>query len=123
LIDVNNKDFVAIPDKNRATAAGGEHSTNMYLNDRFVHRVDGNDGRTKNKLLSPAAARGGAIHSAPLENLGSAGCQPAIVGSLPALPRSPRRTKPAGDLLWVFFESTLHVPLDQQLSALQPLTK
>jgi hypothetical protein len=54
LIDVNNKDFVAIPDKNRATAAGGEHSTNMYLNDRFVHRVDGTDGRTKNKLL-PAA--------------------------------------------------------------------
>jgi len=54
LIDVNNKDFVAIPDKNRATAAGGEHSTNMYFNDRFVHRVDGNDGRTKNKLL-PAA--------------------------------------------------------------------
>ena len=54
LIDVNNKDFVAIPDKNRAAAAGGEHSTNMYLNDRFVHRVDGTDGRTKNKLL-PAA--------------------------------------------------------------------
>jgi hypothetical protein len=26
----------------------------MYLNDRFVHRVDGTDGRTKNKLL-PAA--------------------------------------------------------------------
>src|SRR4029077_19299292 len=49
-----NKDFVAIPDKNRAAAAGGEHSTNMYLNDRFVHRVDGTDGRTKNKLL-PAA--------------------------------------------------------------------
>jgi hypothetical protein len=23
----------------------------MYLNDRFVHRVDGTDGRTKNKLL------------------------------------------------------------------------
>src|SRR5258707_14809533 len=54
LMDVNKKVFVAIPDKNRATAAGGEHSTNMYLNDRFVHRVDGTDGRTKNKLL-PAA--------------------------------------------------------------------
>src|SRR2546430_169080 len=80
------------------------------------------EGR-KTSCCPPAAARGGAIHSAPLENLGSAGCQPAIVGSLPALPRSPRRTKPAGDLLWVFFESTLHVPLDQQLSALQPLTK
>jgi hypothetical protein len=57
LIDVNNKDFVAIPDENRATAAGGEHSTNMYLNDRFVHRVDGTDRRTKNKPL-PAAASG-----------------------------------------------------------------
>src|SRR5258707_12549008 len=54
LMDVNKKVFVAIPDKNRAAAAGGEHSTNMYLNDRFVHRVDGTDGRTKNKLL-PAA--------------------------------------------------------------------
>src|SRR4029077_7702670 len=51
LIDVNNKDFVAIPDKNGATAAGGEHSTNMYLNHRFVHRVDGTDGRTKKKPL------------------------------------------------------------------------
>jgi len=56
LIDVNNKNFVAIPNENRAAAAGWEHSTNMYLNDRFVHRVDGTDGRTKNKLL-PATPR------------------------------------------------------------------
>jgi len=33
------------------------------------------------------------------------------------------RTEPARDLLLVFFESTLHVSPDQQLSALQPLTK
>jgi hypothetical protein len=32
-------------------------------------------------------------------------------------------TEPARDLLLVFFESTLHVSPDQQLSALQPLTK
>src|SRR3977135_4249884 len=62
LIDVNNKDFVAIPDKNRATAAGREHSTNMYLNDRFVHRVDGTDGRTKNKPLPAAAPSDRRIH-------------------------------------------------------------
>jgi hypothetical protein len=42
---------------------------------------------------------------------------------LPALPRPPRRSEAARDLLLVFFESTLHVSPDQQLSALQPLTK
>src|SRR6476660_377544 len=51
LIDVNDENLVAIPDENRAAAAGGEHSTNMYLNHRFVHCVDGTDGRTKNKPL------------------------------------------------------------------------
>jgi hypothetical protein len=116
LIDVNDKDFVAIPDKNRATAAGREHSTNMYLNDRFVHCVDGNDGRTKNKLR-PAArlslARAGMIVSGERR-------LPNTAGKLPALPPI---TKPARDLLLVFFESTLHVSPDQQLSALQPLTK
>src|SRR6266480_3639777 len=53
LIDVNDENFVAIPDENRATAAGWEHGANMYLNDRFVHRIDGTDRRTKNKLLQP----------------------------------------------------------------------
>jgi hypothetical protein len=33
------------------------------------------------------------------------------------------RTESARNLLLVFFESTLHVSPDQQLSALQPLTK
>jgi hypothetical protein len=115
LIDVNNKNFVAIPDKNRATAAGGEHSTNMYLNDRFVHRVDGTDGRTKNKLL-PAArtsfsgeSRNGCFRGA------------SVTHAFPPIPIC--RTEPARDLLLVFFESTLHVSPDQQLSALQPLTK
>jgi hypothetical protein len=119
LIDINNKDFVAIPDKNRATAAGGEHSTNMYLNDRFVHRVDVNDGRTKNKLL-PAArtslASPGMIVSGERR-------LPNTAGKLPALPRSARYSEPVRDLRVVFFESTLHVSPDQQLSALQPLTK
>src|SRR5438270_12246078 len=57
LIDVNDENFVAIPDENRATATGWEHGANMYLNDRFVHRVDGTDGRTKNKLLQPLLPR------------------------------------------------------------------
>ncbi len=48
---------------------------------------------------------------------------PTIAGWQPALPGSPRHTETARDLLLVFFESTLHVPPDQQLSALQPLTK
>jgi hypothetical protein len=120
LIDVNDKDFVAIPDKNRAAAAGGEHSTNMYLNDRFVHRVDGTDGRTKNKPLPNArtslAARAEMVVSGDRR-------LPNTAGKLPALPRSSRRTESARDLLLVFFESTLHVSPDQQLSALQPLTK
>jgi hypothetical protein len=114
LIDVNNKDFVAIPDKNRATAAGGEHSTNMYLNDRFVHRVDGTDGRTKNKPLPAACTslaaraetvvsrRASVTHASPDLNLSHRTGQKSAVG---------------------FFESTLHVSPDQQLSALQPLTK
>src|SRR5438105_602798 len=57
LIDVNDENFVAIPDENRATTTGWEHGANMYLNDRFVHRVDGTDGRTKNKLLQPLLPR------------------------------------------------------------------
>jgi hypothetical protein len=40
-----------------------------------------------------------------------------------ASPISICRTEPARDLLLVSFESTLHVSPDQQLSALQPLTK
>jgi len=44
-------------------------------------------------------------------------------GNLPALPGFSRYAETARDLLLVFFESTLHVPPDQQLSALQPLTK
>jgi hypothetical protein len=92
LIDVNNKDFVAIPDKNRATAAGGEHSTNMYLNDRFVHRVDGTDGRTKNKLLPAARTsfsgesrngcfRGASVtHASPDPNLSHRTGQRSAVG-------------------------------------------
>jgi hypothetical protein len=114
LIDVNNKDFVAIPDKNRATAAGGEHSTNMYLNHRFVHRVDGTDGRTKNKPL-PAARTSLAARAETVVS------RRARVTH--ASPISICRTETARDLLLVFFESTLHVSPDQQLSALQPLTK
>src|SRR4029077_10725030 len=55
LIDVYDENFVAIPDENRATATGWEHGANMYLNDRFIHRVDGTDGSAKNKLLCLAA--------------------------------------------------------------------
>jgi len=55
LIDVNDENLIAIPDEDRTTAAGREHRANMYLNDRFVHRVDGTDGRAKNKPLSPKA--------------------------------------------------------------------
>src|SRR6266513_3287097 len=39
LIDVNDENLVAISDENRATATGWEYGANMYLNDRFVHRV------------------------------------------------------------------------------------
>jgi len=114
LIDVNNEHLVAIPDKNRATAAGWEYGANMYLNDRFVHHLtvlmEGRKtscsqqrevfGRESRKWLFPASARD------------------------PRLPPIPIcRTEPARDLLLVFFESTLHVSPDQQLSALQPLTK
>jgi hypothetical protein len=151
LIDVNDENFIAIPDENRATAAGWEHSANMYLNDRFVHRVDGTDGRTKNKLLPavprlaprPRGTRAGFayVFSTQSENdcfWGSAGSLPAVFGSLakhnivgklpsiaswqPALLGSARHAERARDLL-LFFESTLHVPPDQQLSVLQPLTK
>jgi hypothetical protein len=109
----------------------------MYLNDRFVHRVDVNDGRTKNKLL-PAArmslARPGMIVSGERRLPACSRRQladdclcvarlPNTAGQLPALPRSARHSEPARDLLLVFFESTLHVSPDQQLSALQPLTK
>jgi hypothetical protein len=45
-----------------------------------------------------------------------------IAGWQPALPGSARPAETARDPL-LFFESTLHVPPDQQLSALQPLTK
>jgi hypothetical protein len=114
LIDVNNKDFVAIPDKNRATAAGGEHSTNMYLNHRFVHRVDGTDGRTKNKPL-PAARTSLAARAETVVSR-----RARVTHASPDLNLLHR---PARDLLLVFFESTLHVSPDQQLSALQPLTK
>src|SRR5258707_15739941 len=76
LIDVNNKDFVAIPDKNRATAAGGEHSTNMYLNHRFVHRVDGTDGRTKNKPL-PAARTSLTARAETVVSLRAGGAPPS----------------------------------------------
>ena len=71
--------------------------------------------------------------------LGSAGSLPAVFGNLAkhnivgkladdcrlaaCAPRIPRHIKTARDLLLVFFESTLHVSRDQQLSALQPLTK
>src|SRR5436305_13996856 len=51
LMDVNDENFGAIPDENRATASGWEYGANMYLYDRFVHRVDGTHGRTKHKLL------------------------------------------------------------------------
>src|SRR5438270_4358441 len=108
------------------------------------------EGR-KTSCSPPAAARGGAIHSAPLENLGSAGCQPAIVGSLSTMLclascqtpqasclRSPNGSRQVPNNAYayiplrslkrprtccLFFESTLHVSRDQQLSALQPLTK
>jgi len=39
LIDVNDENFVAIPDENCATATGWEYGANMYFNDRFVHCV------------------------------------------------------------------------------------
>ncbi len=48
---------------------------------------------------------------------------PTIATWQPALPGSPRHTETARDLPLLFFESTLHVSPDQQLSALQPLTK
>jgi hypothetical protein len=51
LIDVNDKNLVAIPNENRATAARREHGANMHFNDRFIHRSDGTAGRRKNKLL------------------------------------------------------------------------
>jgi len=51
LIDVNDKNLLAIPNENRATAARGEHGANMHFNDRFIHRSDGTAGRRKNKLL------------------------------------------------------------------------
>jgi len=65
---------------------------------------------------------------------GSAGSLPAVFGSLAnqqtsfGTPDDCRLAacapnEPARDLLLVFFESTLHVSPDQQLSALQPLTK
>src|SRR5438093_10441102 len=57
LIDVNDENLIAIPDENRATATGWEYGANMYFNDRFVHRGDGTDGRTKNKLLPTAPPR------------------------------------------------------------------
>src|SRR6266536_6302854 len=85
------------------------------------------------------APRAGMIVSGERRNAGPARTLPAVFGSLakdnivgklptiagwqPALPGSPRHTETARDLLLVFFESTLHVPPDQQLSALQPLTK
>src|SRR5438477_8889145 len=59
LIDVNDKNLLAIPNENRATATRGEHGANMHFNDRFIHRSDGTAGRRKYKLLQserPAVA-------------------------------------------------------------------
>jgi arginine decarboxylase len=58
LIDVNDKNLVAIPNENRATAARREHGANIHFNDRFIHLSDGTAGRRKNKLLQSQATCG-----------------------------------------------------------------
>ena len=151
LIDVNDENFVAIPDENCATATGWEYGANMYFNDRFVHCVtvpmegrktscsqphrrarptfrtyafsakSGNDCFWRAQERRPARTLPAVFGSLAKHNI--VGKLPTIAGWQPALPGSPRHTETARDLLLVFFESTLHVPPDQQLSALQPLTK
>src|SRR5437016_14565352 len=112
LIDVNDENFVAISDENRATATGWEYGSNMYLNDRFVHRVDGTDGRTKNKPLQPRSTVSLQTHVSQVTASDIA--FGAAAGEHFIMP--PKRPEIC---CWFFFESTLHVPLDQQLSALQ----
>ena len=63
LIDVNDKNLLAIPNENRATAARGEHGANMHFNDRFIHRSDGTAGRRKNKLLQPEGSAAASLRA------------------------------------------------------------
>src|SRR5437879_10538760 len=97
LIDVNDENFVAIPDENRATAAGWEHGANMYLNDRLIHRGDGTDGSTKNKLLWPrrhawrrgSLGAGGRIWGAQAASLqSSAACRRCCVWQAACAPQT-----------------------------------